>query len=57
MDYYPTMRIIVPTPEGLRSVLAADLMPLVQRWSSDAGMNILDESLYQDPETTGPQIV
>ncbi|MEU3777353.1 ASCH domain-containing protein [Streptomyces sp. NPDC032472] len=57
VDYYPTMRVIVPTPAGLRSVLAADLMPLAQRWTPEAGMNGLDPSLYQDPETAGPPII
>ncbi|MFE9931418.1 ASCH domain-containing protein [Streptomyces sp. NPDC005533] len=57
VDYYPTMRVIVPTPEGLRSVLAADLMPLAQRWTPEAGMNGLDPLLYQDPETAGPPII
>ncbi|MER7010615.1 cytidine deaminase [Saccharopolyspora sp. NPDC000359] len=36
-DYYPEMRVIVPTPDGLRSVLAAELLPLFQRWTPDAG--------------------
>ncbi|MFE2141441.1 ASCH domain-containing protein [Streptomyces sp. NPDC059456] len=57
VDYYPTMRVIVPTPEGPRSVLAADLMPLTQRWTPETGMNGLDPSLYQDPETAGPPII
>ncbi|MGV9348697.1 ASCH domain-containing protein [Streptomyces spiralis] len=57
VDYYPAMRVIVPTPAGLRSVLAADLMPLAQRWTPEAGMNGLDPSLYQDPETAGPPII
>ncbi|MFJ6760944.1 ASCH domain-containing protein [Streptomyces sp. NPDC091273] len=56
VDYYPTMRVIVPTPAGPRSVLAADLMPLTQRWTPE-GMNGLDPSLYQDPETAGPPII
>ncbi|MFD8295459.1 ASCH domain-containing protein [Streptomyces bauhiniae] len=56
VDYYPTMRVIVPTPEGPRSVLAADLMPLTQRWTPE-GMSELDPSLYQDPETAGPPII
>lgn len=57
VDYYPTMRVIVPTPEGLRSVLAADLLPLAQQWNPQDGMTGLNDSLYQDPETTGPQII
>ncbi|MFB7811119.1 ASCH domain-containing protein [Streptomyces virginiae] len=56
VDYYPTMRVIVPTPAGPRSVLAADLMPLTQRWTPE-GMGSLDPSLYQDPETAGPPII
>ncbi|MFG2576341.1 ASCH domain-containing protein [Streptomyces sp. NPDC048481] len=56
VDYHPTMRVIVPTPAGPRSVLAADLMPLTQRWTPE-GMNGLDPSLYQDPETAGPPII
>ncbi|MFC6986994.1 cytidine deaminase family protein [Streptomyces cirratus] len=54
VDYYPTMRVIVPTPAGPRSVLAADLLPLTQRWTPE-GMTGLDPSLYQDPETAGPR--
>ncbi|MFD8141603.1 ASCH domain-containing protein [Streptomyces sp. NPDC059708] len=57
VDYYPTMRVIVPTPAGPRSVLAADLMPLTQRWTPEAGMNGLDPSLYEDPETAGPPVI
>ncbi|WP_200836985.1 ASCH domain-containing protein [Streptomyces sp. WAC05374] len=57
VDHYPTMRVIVPTPAGLRSVLAADLMPLAQRWTPEAGMNGLDPSLYRDPEAAGPPII
>jgi cytidine deaminase len=53
VDYYPTMRVIVPTPEGLRSVLAADLLPLAQQWSERDGMAELDDSLYQDPVRSG----
>ncbi|MEU8773536.1 ASCH domain-containing protein [Streptomyces sp. NPDC048606] len=56
VDYYPTMRVIVPTPDGPRSVLAADLLPLTQRWTPE-GMVGLDASLYQDPETAGPPII
>lgn len=34
VDLYPAMRVILPTPEGLRSVIAADLMPLAYEWSA-----------------------
>jgi len=41
-DYYPAMRVVVPTPGGPRSVLAAELLPLVQRWTFEDGMTSLD---------------
>ena len=50
------MRVIVPTPAGLRSVLAADLMPPAQRWTPE-GMNDLAPSLNRDAETAGPPVV
>lgn len=28
MDHYPALRVIVPTPDGIRSVIASDLLPL-----------------------------
>lgn len=34
VDLYPAMRVILPTPDGLRSVIAADLMPLAFEWSA-----------------------
>lgn len=37
VDYHPAMRVIVPTPDGPRSVLAADLLPLAQPWSMATG--------------------
>ncbi|MFI0469811.1 cytidine deaminase family protein [Saccharopolyspora sp. 5N102] len=49
-DYYPTMRVVVPTPDGLRSVVAADLLPLFQRWTPEAGTAAFDASGYHDPE-------
>ncbi|MDN5894887.1 MAG: cytidine deaminase [Nocardioides sp.] len=36
VDYYPAMRVIVPTHEGLRSVIASDLMPLAFEWPAEA---------------------
>jgi cytidine deaminase len=37
LDYYPGIRVIVPTPEGTRSVQIEDLMPLATAWSIDDG--------------------
>jgi len=36
-DYYPGIRVIVPTHEGIRSVHVEELMPLATRWSKDEG--------------------
>jgi len=35
VDYYPRIRVIVPTPEGLRSVGASDLLPHTYRWGAE----------------------
>ncbi|HEV7652064.1 MAG TPA: hypothetical protein VGP26_28250 [Actinophytocola sp.] len=43
-DYYPTMRVVVPTPDGPRSVVATELLPLLQRWTVDNGTAPLDTS-------------
>jgi cytidine deaminase len=37
LDYYPGIRVIVPTHEGTRSVQIEDLMPLATAWSIDDG--------------------
>lgn len=36
-DYHPSVRVIVPTREGVRSVEIADLLPLATAWSSSDG--------------------
>jgi cytidine deaminase len=33
VDYHPGIRVILPTEEGPRSVLAADLLPGAYRWT------------------------
>lgn len=37
LDYYPNIRVILPTREGVRSVDIADLVPLATAWSFDNG--------------------
>lgn len=34
-DYHPGIRVIVPTPEGFRSVSIADLLPLAFDWLAE----------------------
>jgi cytidine deaminase len=36
-DYHREIRVILPTPEGVRSVSIQDLMPLATGWSIAAG--------------------
>jgi cytidine deaminase len=36
-DYHPRIRVILPTPDGLRSAGIADLMPLAARWTVEEG--------------------
>jgi cytidine deaminase len=42
IDLHPDMRVIVPTPDGPRSVVATDLLPLGQQWSQETGTAPLD---------------
>lgn len=37
LDYYPGIRVILPTHEGTRSVVIEDLMPLATLWSIEHG--------------------
>ncbi len=36
-DYYPGIRVILPTADGLRSVRIRDLMPLAAVWTFEDG--------------------
>lgn len=36
-DYHPGIRVLLPTVEGVRSVLIEDLMPLATGWSPEGG--------------------
>ena len=36
-DQHPGVRVIVPTTQGLRSVVIEDLMPLATAWSAEGG--------------------
>ncbi|HET6860581.1 MAG TPA: cytidine deaminase [Streptomyces sp.] len=36
-DYHPEIRVILPTPDGLRSVRIKDLMPLAGGWTMEGG--------------------
>lgn len=37
LDYYPAIRVLLPTPKGIRSVQICDLMPLGATWTAAMG--------------------
>ena len=45
-DYYPTIRVILPTGEGLRSVRIRDLMPLGAVWTVQEGTQAFDSTIF-----------
>ena len=48
-DYYPAIRVILPTEEVIRSVSIADLMPLATVWTIEGGTQPYDPGLFGDP--------
>lgn len=51
-DYHPGIRVILPTPEGIRSVRILDLMPLGAVWTVETGTQAFDPGLFEDsPES------
>jgi len=47
-DYYPGIRVILPTEDGMHSVLIGDLMPLAAVWSAEGGTQPYDPSLFRN---------
>lgn len=37
LDYYPSIRVILPTSEGVRSIVITELVPLATAWSFEHG--------------------
>jgi cytidine deaminase/uncharacterized protein YqfB (UPF0267 family) len=48
MDYYPTIRVIVPTAAGVRSVTVQDLLPFAYVWPPAAEQE-LTQTIYFNP--------
>jgi cytidine deaminase len=48
-DYYPDVRVILPTEHGVKSVLIADLMPLAAAWTVDGGTQQYDPAVFTTP--------
>ncbi|GGZ98040.1 cytidine deaminase [Streptomyces spiroverticillatus] len=42
LDYHPGIRVLLPTAEGVRSVVIEDLMPYGARWTPEDGMDAVD---------------
>ncbi len=47
-DYYPGIRVLVPTRQGARSGLITDLIPLAAPWTVDGGTQPYDPTLFAD---------
>jgi len=47
-DYHPGIRVILPTPEGIRSVKITDLMPLGAASSATEGTQAFDPAIFED---------
>jgi cytidine deaminase len=47
-DYHPGIRVILPTPNRVRSVKITDLMPLGAVWTPEEGTQEFDPSLFSD---------
>ncbi|MFF4960692.1 cytidine deaminase family protein [Streptomyces sp. NPDC001222] len=48
-DYHPSIRVILPTPEGIKSVRIKDLMPLAAVWTPESGTQPFDQSIFDQP--------
>ena len=46
-DYYPGIRVLLPTEEGIKSVEIRDLMPLAAVWTVENGTQDFDPSVFE----------
>jgi cytidine deaminase len=47
-DYHPVVRVILPTEEGVKSVLISDLMPLAKLWTVEGGTHPYNPGLFTE---------
>lgn len=47
-DYYPDIRVILPTPAGIRSVRIRDLLPLGAIWTPEDGTQPFNPDLFSE---------
>ena len=45
-DYHPRIRVLLPTPEGVRRVGILDLLPLGSVWTLDEGTRPFDPDVF-----------
>ena len=55
-DYQPRIRVILPTPDGIRSVRITDLMPLGAAWSATEGTQEFDPAIFGEADGPGRTI-
>ena len=48
LDYHPTIRVILPTVDGIRSIVIGDLMPLAAQRTVDGGTQPFDQQGQTD---------
>ncbi|MEW2518802.1 cytidine deaminase family protein [Actinacidiphila alni] len=53
-DYHPAIRVILPTPAGLRSIRIQDLMPLAAVWTLEEGTQPFDPALFTPEPPADP---
>ncbi|WP_199184294.1 MULTISPECIES: cytidine deaminase [unclassified Cryobacterium] len=46
-DYYPGIRVLLPTAAGVRVVAIETLMPFAAAWSMDSGVQQFDEERFR----------
>ncbi|MFI5802670.1 cytidine deaminase family protein [Streptomyces sp. NPDC051561] len=49
-DYHPGIRVLLPTPEGVRGVRIQELMPLAALWTPEEGVRPFDADLFTEPD-------
>lgn len=47
-DYQPSIRVILPTAEGVKSVRIKDLMPLAAVWTAEEGTQQFDPAIFEE---------
>jgi cytidine deaminase len=49
-DYHPRIRVILPTPDGIKTAQITDLMPLGAVWSATEGTKEFDPAIFGESD-------